>query len=175
MRRTRVYAPVGAGELDLRQRSVEVGDDVVSVLDADRETQRALVDAEARTLLRRHAPVRGDRGVEHLAEEIAERGRRRRELQRVDESEGGRLRRVFEIERDDPPEEAAELPLGELVLRVVRETRIADASDLGMRREVSSDTLRGLALAANSQLERAHAADAEPRLVRWQIRTVEDG
>src|SRR5713101_3562462 len=132
------YAPAEAGKLDLRQRSIEVSNDVVRVFDTHREAQRALVDAEARPLLRRDASVGGDRRIEHLAEEVAKCGRGGGELQCVEEAERGRLRRVFEIERDNAAEQTVELTFRELVLRVVGQTRIADARDLRMRREMPS-------------------------------------
>src|SRR5438445_254301 len=56
-----------------------------------------------------------------------------------------------------------------------RETRIADARDLGMRREMLRHAERALALTSHAQVERPHAADAQPGLVRRQVRAVEDG
>src|SRR5438309_12037483 len=136
-----------------RERAVEVGDDVVGVFDANGETQRALVDPESRTLLRRDAAVRRDRRVQHLAEEIAEGGRGRSQLERIEEAERGCLRRVLEIERDDPAEETAELTLRQLVLRMVGETGIADARDLRMRREMRRHAQRAFALTPDVWLE----------------------
>ena len=118
--------------------------------------------------------MRRDRRVQHLAEEIAEGRRGRSQLERIEEAERRCLRRVFEIERDDTAVKTAELALRELVLRMVRETGIPDARDLLMRREMLSDAQRALALTAHAQLERAHAADAEPGLVRREVRPVQD-
>ena len=58
---------------------------------------------------------------------------------------------------------------------MVGETRIADARDLGMFREVTGDGESALALAPDTEHDRAHAADRKPCFVRGQVRTVENG
>src|SRR5207247_9809223 len=74
----------------------------------------------------------------------------------------------------DTTEEAAELTLRELVLRMRCEAGIPHTRDLRMRSEMRRDPQCTLALSPHSQLERAHSADAEPCFVRWQVRDVED-
>src|SRR5207248_6274886 len=45
---------------DLRERSVQIGDEIVRILDAHRHAQRAVGDAKTRALVGRDAAVRGD-------------------------------------------------------------------------------------------------------------------
>src|SRR5216684_886558 len=104
--------------LDARERVVAIGDEVLGVLYADAEPQRPIGDAEPSAPLRGHAAVRGDRGIEDLAPEIAHRRRGRGELERVEEAERGVLVRRLQVERDHAAEQTAELPLRELVLRM---------------------------------------------------------
>src|SRR5207244_6536969 len=90
-----------------------------------------------------------------------------RELEPVEEAERGFARVFLQREGDDAAEPSAELPLGDFVLRVVGEARIAHPRDLRVRGEVARDVKRALALARDAQRERAHAADHEPGLV-WR-------
>src|SRR5207247_11003788 len=120
----------GGRGLYTRHRVSQRGDEAVGVLDPDTDTERAFGDAEARPLLRCDAAVRRDRRVKHFGEEITQRRRRRRELERVEEPERGRLVRFFEIERHDTTEEAAELTLRELVLRMRCQAGIPHTRDL---------------------------------------------
>src|SRR5207247_832067 len=101
-------------------------------------------------------------------------GRGRRQLKRVEETEGRRLRRVLEIEGHDPAEQTAELAFGELVLGMVGQAGVTDPRDLGMRREMPRDTQCALALATHAQLQGPHPADAEPCLMWWEIGAIED-
>src|SRR5206468_2267995 len=161
--------------LDAVKGAVEVGNDVVGVLDTDGDAQEAVGDPEAPALFHGKPPVGRDRRGEHLREQITDRGRRHRELERVEESERRGLRVVAKGHGHDGAVEPAELALRDLVLRVIGETGIVNPRDFGMLREVPRDDQRALALSAHAERERAHPADREPGLVRWHIPAVEDG
>src|SRR5947209_1614560 len=113
--------------LDAGKSGVEVRDDVLRVLDPDRETKEAVADAEPAALLGRQPAVRRDGWVEDLGEEVADRRRGGRQLEGVEEAEGRVARVVLQHERHDPTEPPGELPLRQLVLRMVRKPRVAHA------------------------------------------------
>src|SRR6266446_52954 len=164
----------GSG-LDAVKGAVDIRKDVVRVLDPDGDAQEAVGYAEALALIRGKTPVRRDRRVEHLGEEVADRRRGCRELERVEETEGGGLGVVAKDERDDASVETAELARRDLVLRVVLQTGIANARDLWVLGEMARNDERALALASHAKREGAHAPDREPRLVRREVCAVEDG
>src|SRR5207302_6156585 len=61
----------GSG-LDPVKGAVDVGEDVTGVLDSDRDAQEPVGDPETLALFSGKTPVRRDRGVQHLCEEIAD-------------------------------------------------------------------------------------------------------
>src|SRR5439155_16637085 len=154
----------GSG-LDAVKGAVDIHKDVVRVLDAHGDAQEAVGDAEALALFRGEAPVGRDGRIEHFGEEVADRRRGRRELESVEETEGSGLAVVAQDERHDASVQSAELARRDLVLRVVLETRIANARDLRVLREVPRHDERALALAPHAESERAHSSDREPGLV----------
>src|SRR5439155_19228716 len=161
--------------LDAVKGAVDIRKDVVRVLDAHGDAQEAVGDAEALALFRGEAPVGRDGRIEHFGEEVADRRRGRRELESVEETEGSGLGVVAKDERHDASVQSAELARRDLVLRVVLETRIANARDLRVLREVPRHDERALALAPHAESERAHSSDREPGLVRRQVRAIQDG
>src|SRR2546426_2150369 len=110
--------------LDAGKSGVEVRDDVLWLLDPDRETKEAVADAEPAALLGRQPAVRRDGWVEDLGEEVADRRRGGRQLEGVEEAEGRVARVVLQHERHDPTEPPGELSLRQLVLRMVRKPRV---------------------------------------------------
>src|SRR6266704_3150141 len=64
----------GSG-LDAVKGAIDIGEDVVRVFDADRHAQETVGDPEAPAFVDRKAPVRGDRRVQHLGEQVADRRR----------------------------------------------------------------------------------------------------
>src|SRR5213075_3088218 len=88
---------------------------------------------------------------------------------------GGGLGVVAKDERDDASVESAELACRELVLWMILKTRITNARDLGMFCQMERQDKRALALAPYAERECAHSSDREPRLVRGQVGTIEDG
>src|SRR5256885_17106579 len=80
----------GSG-LDAVKGAIDIGKDVVKVLDAHGDAEESVGDAETLALVRGKAPVGRDRRVEHLGEEVADRRRGRGELESVEEAEGGGL------------------------------------------------------------------------------------
>src|SRR5437660_3009060 len=83
----------GSG-LDAVKGEVDIGQDVARILDADGHPQESVGDTEASSFLGRKPAVRGDRRVQHLGEEIADRRGGGGELECVEESEGRGLRVV---------------------------------------------------------------------------------
>ncbi len=58
----------------LRKALLQIGDDVVLVLDADRKTHHVRPSARSRALLVRQLPVRGRGGMDHEAARVADVG-----------------------------------------------------------------------------------------------------
>src|SRR2546427_9591242 len=106
---------------DAVKGAVDVGEDVLGLLDADRKAQEAVADPQPAALLGGEPAVRGDRRVEHLGEEIADRRRRRRELESVEKAKRGRAGVIAKLERHHAAVKTAELACRERVLRMIRE------------------------------------------------------
>src|SRR5688572_31962400 len=82
------------------QRLYQVGDDVLGVLEADRDAHGAVADAELGALLGADAHVRRGRGMGHQALRVAEVVGDVYKLQAVQRLEGGPLAGL-EVEGDD--------------------------------------------------------------------------
>src|SRR2546427_1024078 len=88
---------------DAVKGAVDVGEDVLGLLDADRKAQEAVADPQPPALLGGEPAVRGDRRVEHLGGEIADRRRPRRELESVEKAKSGPAGVIAKLERHHAP------------------------------------------------------------------------
>src|SRR5688500_11516715 len=93
------------------QRLAEIGEDVVDVLDADREADIAVRHAGLLLLGRGQLRMRGAGGMDRQAARIADIGDVVEELERVDELATG-LAAVLQLEADQPAIAALEVGIG---------------------------------------------------------------
>src|SRR6266481_3358420 len=100
----------------------EIGDQVVGVLDADREANQVVLDADLEPLLAAELVEAHDRGLLDQALDSAQRGRDERDRARVHHP-GRRVEIARDLEGDHTAE-AAHLLAGDRVLGVGRETRV---------------------------------------------------
>src|ERR1035437_3336212 len=107
---------------------VEVGDDVVDVLDADRDANQLRSHAAGDLIGRRQLLVSGGCGVDDQTLRVADVGQQAEELDRVDELAAG-VDATLEPEGHDATEATAEVLLGVLVSWVRGEAGVADPRD----------------------------------------------
>src|ERR1035441_10612780 len=74
-----------AGGILTLQGLIQIGDDIFRRLNARRETQQVVLDAEPRPVLRRQLAVRGHSGVKHHRLYVAQRRARDDHAQRIHE------------------------------------------------------------------------------------------
>ena len=155
-------APVGTREAsDLRERLVQVRDQIPHILQADREAQERAGHAPHAADTRR---VGHDRGVLDEGLEGAQ-GR--------GQSEDARARRQLErrflrgdLEGEDPAHAARILPLRELIPRVRGQPRIVDRRDLGVGGQELGDSLGVRTVALDAQGQGFQATVGQVRVAR---------
>src|SRR5690349_12440062 len=114
----------------LSERLIEVGDEVVDILDADGKANERVADAERAALLGRERGVRHDRGMLDEAFDAAQALGEREDLDALEETPGhGEI--AVELGGDHAAEPLHLAPCKRM-LRVARKTGIVDARDLGM-------------------------------------------
>ena len=150
--------------LDLVERLRQIGQQVLDVLDAARQAHERVIDTESRSLVGRHRGVRHDGRVLDEALDTAETLGQQPELDGLEE--GARLGETALEPDSDHAAEAGGLLLGELVLRMAREARVAHALDLGMRLEEGRNLLGVLLVALHAQVQGLGAAHGHVRVER---------
>ena len=120
------------------QRLVEIGDDVVDVLDADGQAHVAGRYAAGELVGRAQLRVRGAGRVDGQRTRIADVGHVVEELERIDESRAC-LAALLELEADETTVPALEIGArAALLLGVLMQARVDDACDLGMALQMSA-------------------------------------
>src|SRR6266513_2922919 len=144
---------------------LQLGEEVVNALDADRQAHQALVDAEL------GAHVLGQRGVSHdrrvldQALDAAKALGESEEFAALEEPPGS-LQPALKHSRHHAAVAAVHLPGGKRVLRMAREPGINDALDAGMLFEPLRDLHRVLAMTFHPQCQRFDAAQGEEGVER---------
>src|SRR6266436_2809831 len=156
--RARRRAPIRSGSGEGAVEGLgEVRDQVVGVLDADREADQVVLDADLEALLAGELVEAHDRGLLDQALHPAQRGRDERDRARVHHP-GRRVEIARDLEGDHPTE-APHLLARDRVLGVGRETRVVHRRDARVAGEELGHRLRVRVLALHAQregLEPAH-------------------
>src|SRR5208282_4707596 len=98
-----------------RKPALDIGDDVVDVLDADGETHIAVGYAGCVQLMRVELRMRGGGGMDRQAARVADVGDVIEHLQRVDEAAAG-FAAAGEFEADETAQAALEIARGPLAM-----------------------------------------------------------
>jgi hypothetical protein len=135
--------------LEFRQGLVEVGEDILDVLDADGVADQVVGDAQLTAF------VRVGRGKDGLLADDALHAAEGRphvgEAKAIDEL-AGFLQAASDIEADDAAE-AAHLAAGDGVIRMAGEPGVVDASDRRMSLEMLGNALGALVLAPDAEIK----------------------
>src|SRR5688500_2469985 len=118
-------------EIVLLERVLQLGDEIVDALDADRQAHQSRVDAEVRPDILRERSMRHDRRVLDQAFYAAEAFGEREQLAALEEA-ARRGEAAFQHCGHHAAVAAVHLARGEEMLRMGGETRIDDALDLRM-------------------------------------------
>src|SRR6185312_12344976 len=141
------------------QRVIEVGDQVVEILDADGKADEGVADAERLALLRWQRGVRHDGGMLDQALDPAQALGQREDLDPLEEAPRfGQA--ALELDRDHAAV-AVHLAPGQLVLWMAGETRIVDAGHLRVARQMLGDRLRVDAMPLQPERQGLQAAQRE--------------
>src|SRR5262245_51827563 len=146
------------------ERGGEIGDEVLRVLDPDREPHQGIADPEGRAYLRRDRAVRHQRRMLDQAFDAAEAFSEGEQPAALEEAPG-----IVEGAGEVGGDHAAEgthLLRGERVLRMAWQTRIIDAADLGMALKPLRDRQRRGAMALHPQCQRLEPAQRQKRIER---------
>ena len=125
----------------LREGLVDVLEDVVDVLDADRQAHGVLRDAGRLELLGVQLRVRGRRVVDRERARIADVGEVREQAEALDERLA-RLEAALDAERDEAAVAAGEDSARDLVRRARVEAGVRDPRDAVAALEVAGDVTR---------------------------------
>ena len=152
--------------LDLVQSGLQVGDDVVRVLEADRQPEQGFADADLRQFLDGVGVVRHAGGMLDQRKGVAQADGQRAQLKVVHELRRARAVAV-QLERHHAAEPAVLVhPRGERVLRMVLKPRVADVAD----GRVAFEELRHLhgvrAVAVHADVQRLEPARDQERVER---------
>src|SRR3546814_230343 len=144
-----------------RQRLVEIGDQVVGILDADRHADQIVGAAERLLALVGDRQMRHRGGVAGERLGAAEADRELRDLQRVEKAEALRLASLDEQRKGRSG--AGAVALEDILLRpFLQKAEIAEPLDLRMLLQEGADLGGILARAAHAQLDRLQAAQQHP-------------
>src|ERR1700744_6146700 len=139
---------VTTGTSRLLQRRLQILDQVVSVLQAGRESDKAFADPEFGARLRRQPLMRGGGGMGDEALGVAEIVRNPRQLQRVERAERRRLA-ALDLEADQR-RAGAHLLLHQGRLRMIGPARINQPRDFRMPRQRLGNAGGGFSLGADA-------------------------
>ena len=138
--------------LDCVQRLIEISDDVIDMLGADRQADRVAADAYIGKLrIGELAVGRGGR-VDYKALDIGDIGQQRKDLQMIDELEG-LLLATLDVEGEDRRAAVGEVLLIQGVVGVIRQRGMVDLLDLGMVGQERDDLLGVLDVALDAQAQ----------------------
>src|ERR671917_91258 len=155
------------GLLELLEGLLDVGGDVLRVLDACREAEEGLPYPEPLAARRGELAVRGGRRVDRQSVYVPQRRGLDAELQRVEEGEGRLPAPVSELEGDEAAGVREHAP-GGLVVRVAGQRRMVNLCDPGVGGEAARYLACVVALAVHAQRECLEAAVREPGLKRTE-------
>src|SRR5712691_3322228 len=85
------------------QSLLDVRDDVVDALNADRDPNQPVADTQFFATRGRQIAMRSSRRMQHAGKNVAETRRAYAEPQRVHETKGGFPRVIFQLNRDQSP------------------------------------------------------------------------
>src|SRR4029077_6370838 len=122
--------------LVIRQRLIQIRDEVLHVLDPDRQPHQAVGESHAAPHVGRHTRMRHRGRMPDQAFDAAERFRERKDLGPPDEAPGNGC--VAQLDADHPAE-ALHLTRRQVVLRMRTQSRIVDALDSGVLLEPFRD------------------------------------
>src|SRR5437868_2718054 len=149
----------------LIESMLQLGDQVLDVLDADRKADQSIADAEARAHVLRQRRMRHDRRVLDQALDAAEALGQREELAALEEALGCR-QPTLENRRNHATVALVHLLRREQVLRMAREPGIDHALDLRMFCQPGGDVHGVAAMALHAQRQRLDAAQREEGIER---------
>mmetsp|Transcript_25022 Transcript_25022/g.75241 ORF Transcript_25022/g.75241 Transcript_25022/m.75241 type:complete len:292 (-) Transcript_25022:1678-2553(-) len=151
--------------LDLRERLVEVNQDVVDVLDAHGEADELRRQTRLDLLLVGELRVRRGGRVDRERLRVADVGDVGEELERVDHLLA-RFAAALQADDDEGAALALQVLLLQLVHRVAAEARITHPRDLGVLRQVRRGLHRVLAVLLHAHRQRLDALERHPGVVR---------
>src|SRR5690606_19761633 len=164
--RRRPRAPLPSRLLLRRGETLlDVLDDVVDVLEADRQAHELRRDPAGLLLLRRQLRMRRRRRMDREAPRVADVREVAEELEPLDEL-AARLEPALDAEHDHRAAHPGEVLLVQRIGRVRLEPRIADPLDLRMVLQVLGHLLRVLAVPLHPKRQRLDALQEHPRVVR---------
>lgn len=154
------------GRVLASERLIEIGDQVVDVLQSDAEADEVGRDAGRCLLFGLELLVSGACRVDDQRLGITDVRQKAEDLELVDELEG-RLVAALDSEADDGSVEATVVVLAcRRMVAVARKTRIVDPTDVGVVVEELGDLLRVLGMALDADMEGFQALKEHPRVER---------
>src|SRR5581483_2359519 len=148
-----------------RQRLLEIGDDVVGLLEPDREPHHVRPGAGLHLLRIRQLPVRGRRRMDDQRARVADIGEMREQLHVRHELDTGVVS-TFEAEREYRTGALRTIFLGEVVVAVAGQARIAHPGDARLLHQPFGDDLGVVTVALHAQRQRLYASEDEEG-VEW--------
>src|SRR5437899_4299767 len=135
------------------QRATQVFDQVVRVLEPDRQADRAFGNPGLDELLRRHPEMRGARRMDDQRFRVTDIGEMREDLQRLDERTALRAR-APQVEAENRTAASRQKLLRKRMVRMAGKVGIGDALNQRMPGKESDDLARVLDMARHAQRER---------------------
>jgi hypothetical protein len=156
--------------LDTRERLVDVPDDILDVLDTNRDPNEVVTDPGLLEFLVAELPVRCRGGMASQRFRVADVHQAQDHLQPVDER-AARLLAAFYTEGEDSGRSPARQLLGKCVILASGKARIIDPIHLRMGLQVFSNLERVLAVPLHSQPEGLQSLKQQEGAVGSQGRT----
>ena len=150
-----------SGLRDLRQCLIEIGDQIVGVLDPDADPHKVVSDAKRGLAFVRHGKMRHRCGMAGERFRAAQADRQLRHLQRIEETEALGFAALDE-DGEGAARAGAVAVVDILLARVLDHAEVAQPFDLGMVFEEVAYLLCVLPCALHPQLDRFEAAQQHP-------------
>ena len=144
---------------------IEIVNDIIDVLRADGQANRRRRDARSGEFLLVHLGVRRRSRMDDERLDIRDIGQQAEDLEMVDELLG-RLSAALDLEREDGDTAVREVLLVELVVRMIRQSRMVDLRDMRVLGEVVDDLEGVLDMALDAQRQRLRALQQQERIER---------
>ena len=144
---------------------VEIVNDIIDVLRADGQANRRRRDAGRSELLLVHLGVRRRSRMDDERLDVRDIGQQAEYLQVVDELLG-RLSAALDLERENRDAAIREVLLVELMIRMIRESRMIDFRDMRVLGKVVDDLERVLNVTLNAQRQRLRTLQQQEGIER---------